>query len=35
LNPVSGEGKMAGGILRINPMTMNGAVNTIGAKVDF
>jgi len=26
---------MAGGILRINPMTMNGAVNTIGAKVDF
>jgi hypothetical protein len=24
-----------GGILRINPMTMNGAVNTIGAKVDF
>ncbi len=24
-----------GGILRINPMTMNSAVNTIGAKVDF
>jgi hypothetical protein len=24
-----------GGILRINPMTMNGAVNTLGAKVDF